>query len=628
MASAAAAGTAMLPKFALSKSMPTRPNIIWVVCHDIHAKLLGTYGNDLANTPVIDQLAEDGVRFDSAFSVAPVCSPSRFALVTGMYPDSCGPADQMRGIAHVPDTFKSLPVVMREAGYYCTNNVFTDYNCDLDPDKIWDECSITAHWRNRPAGKPFFCVYNYLITHESRVIHFAGDLKTNPATVSVPPYLPDIPEIRNTIAQNIELVNRQDEALKILLDQLEEDGLAENTVVMFMADHGGVTPRSKRYCYDEGLHVPFIMRIPDALSYLKGKLETGKASQRVVSSVDMAPTTLSIAGLTIPDHMAGKAIVGDAASDRSIAFSMRNRMDERYDMVRTARDEQFRYIRNYSPHRIYGLHNAYEWQMIGYQAWERQHLNGTLTDAQDRFWQSKQAEKFYDLKNDPHQLVNLAKDPVYKDRMVSLSKALDEHMMEVMDNGLIPEGTEAEGYWPSRKKGAYPINDVMKVAGKGIEQNPENVPELMKALKSDNEIVRFWAAQGILMLGFVPSDVKVAVKEQMKSDKCAHVRCVLAEAIGGTSDAPEAVKILTDILLDEPSKWVKLLALESLTYIPVQYAKGARNAVETIPAVKDGYLTEAYNYLTLKLDGVYQPHIPTYFAGKPKLGKPLGNPRI
>ena len=628
LASAATAGTAILPNFALSKSMPTRPNIVWVVCHDIHAELLGTYGNQLAKTPVIDKLATDGIRFDNCFSVAPVCSPSRFALVTGMYPDSCGPADQMRGIAHVPDEFKPLPVVMREAGYYCTNNVFTDYNCDLDPDKIWDECTITAHWRNRPAGKPFFCVYNYLITHESRIIHFDGDLNTDPATVPVPPYLPDIPEIRNTIAQNIEVVNRQDQALKTLLDQLEADGLDENTVVMFMADHGGVIPRSKRYCYDEGLHVPFIMRIPEALAHLRGRLEPGKSSQRLVSSVDMAPTTLAIAGIGIPDHMVGKPIVGTDAQERSFAFSMRNRMDERYDMVRTVRDEQFRYIRNYSPHRIYGLHNAYEWQMVGYQAWERQHLNGTLTQAQDRFWQPKPFEELYDLKNDPHQLINLASNPDYEDRLDCLSKALDEHMMDVMDNGLIPEGTKAEGYWPSRKKDAYPIQEVMTVARTGIERNPDNMPILMKALESDNEIVRFWAAQGILMLGFVPADIKETVKQRMKTDDCAHVRCVLAEAIGGTSDAPEAVEILANILLDEPSKRAKLLALESLTYIPVQYAKAARDAIETIPTVNDGYLTQAYNYLSLKLDGVYEPHIPTYFAGKPKLGKPLGDPRI
>ncbi|WP_176086936.1 sulfatase [Martelella sp. HB161492] len=628
MASAATVGIAALPRLTLAETQSTAPNIVWVVCHDIHAPLLGTYGNGLATTPTIDRLAAEGTRFDHAYSVAPVCSPSRFALVTGMYPDSCGPANQMRGIGHVPEEFKPLPILMREAGYYATNNVFTDYNCDLDPDRIWDECSITAHWRNRPQGKPFFCVYNYLITHESRAIHFSGDLKTDPASVTVPPYLPDIPEIRTAFAQNVDLVDRQDVALKTLLDQLDEDGLADNTVVIFMADHGGVVPRSKRYCYNEGLHIPLIVRVPEALAHLRGSFQPGQPTGQVVSNVDMAPTTLAIAGVSIPENMHGKPFLGAAPQSREIAFSMRNRMDERYDMVRTATDGQFRYIRNYSPHRAYGLHNAYEWQLHGYQAWEREHLAGTLTDAQDRFWQQKPAEELYDLAADPYQLENLAADPAYGEQLARLSTALDQHMVAVNDNGLIPEGIAAEGYWPSRAEGAYPIEDVMALAARGLQKQTENAGDFVAALKSGNEIMRFWAAQSLLMLGVIPDAVRPDVVACMQNDESGHVRCVLAEVIGHTPDGAAAGKVLSDILFSDAEPRVKLLALESLTYMPVEYAMIARDAVEQAPRVGDEYVTEAYNYLSLKLDDLYRPDVPTYFGGQPKLGKPLGDPRI
>ncbi|MEF2074814.1 sulfatase-like hydrolase/transferase [Consotaella aegiceratis] len=622
----AAAMARVLPAMAAGE---TRPNIVWVVCHDIHAPLLGTYGNSLAKTPTIDALAEEGIRFDNAFSVAPVCSPSRFSLVTGMDPTSCGPSDHMRGIGHVPEEFKSLPVLMREAGYYATNNVFTDYNCDLDPDKIWDECSITAHWRNRPEGKPFFCVYNYLITHESRVIHFEGDLVTDPAEVTVPPYLPDTPEIRTAIAQNIDLVNRQDVALKVLLDQLDEDGLRDNTIVFFMADHGGVAPRSKRYCYEEGVHIPFIVRVPDALAHLRADFTPGQASQQVISNLDAAPTVLVLAGLAAPDNMHGQPFLGQSPKPRDVAFSMRNRMDERYDIVRTARNERYRYIRNYSPHRVYGLHNAYPWQLVGYQVWEKAHMDGTLNADQDRFWNEKPAEELYDIEADPHQLKNLAGDPAHANVQKALSAALDEHMIAVNDNGFVPEGTQAEGYWPSREEGAYPLRDVLDLARTAIERKADNAPSFIDALGHDKESVRYWAAQGLLMLNALPDEARAAARSHFDNEQSLHVRCVLAEVLGKAGEAPMAVEALTAILESDASKRVKLLALEALTYLPMEAVRSAREAVEGAGKV-DEYSLDAASYLKLKIDGTYTPSSQTFFA-IPNAGPPtkeIGDPRI
>jgi arylsulfatase A-like enzyme len=628
LTSAAVVGAAALPTMAMAAPQK-RPNIVWVVIHDVFAPLLGPYGNRLARTPVMDELAQSGIRFDNAFSVAPVCAPSRFALVTGMYPDSCGPADHMRGIGHVPSEFKPLPVLMREAGYYATNNVFTDYNCDLDPDQIWDECSITAHWRNRPKDKPFFCVYNYLITHESRVIHFEGDLVTNPADVTVPPYLPDTPEIRTAIAENIDIVSQQDVALKKLLDELREDGLDDNTIVFFMADHGGVVPRSKRYCYEEGTRIPLIVRVPEAFSHLRAGHQPGRATRQVVSNIDVAPTTLALAGAPVPTHMHGMPFLGSSAKPRPIAFSMRNRMDERYDVVRAARDERYRYIRNYSPHRIYGLHNAYPWQLTGYQVWEKAHLDGTLNEVQSRFWREKPAEELYDIENDPHQLDNLVGNPAHRERLGILSKALDEHMISVNDNGFVPEDSSAEGYWPSRKPGAYPIRDVLALARKAVERKVDNAPAFIADLGNDNLCMRYWAAQALLMLGELPAAVRDDVRAAFEQERSPHVRCILAESLGKSGAAPIAVKALTDILESSVSKRVKLLALEALTYLPIDDVRVARDAIVKAGEI-DEYTQDAAIYLKLRLDGTYTPSSPT-FLPMPNAGPPMkeiGNPKI
>jgi arylsulfatase A-like enzyme len=630
LASVAVLGTGLLPRIA-GAAPGARPNIVWLVCHDITASLLGTYGNPLARTPTIDKLAKDGVRFDNAFSVAPVCAPSRFALVTGMYPASCGPADHMRGVGRVPAGFKSLPVLMRANGYYCTNNVFTDYNADLDPDKIWDECSITAHWRNRPAGKPFFSVYNYLITHESRILHFEGTLTTDPAVVTVPDYLPDTPEIRKEIAENIDVVNRQDAAVKKILDQLEADGLADDTIVFFMADHGGLAPRSKRFCYDEGLRIPFIVRVPDSLAHLRAGLKPGVPARQVVSNIDVAPTTLALAGVVPPPNMHGKPFLGPDAEKRRIAFSMRNRMDERYDMVRTARDDRFRYIRNYAPHRIHGQHVGYAWQLAGYQSWERLHLAGKLTEVQDRFWNTKPVEELYDLEKDPQQLTNLAGNPAHRERLTKLSRALDEHMLSINDNGFVPESSSAEGYEASRQTGAYPIREVMALATLAARRHAANAPAFVKGLTHENEVMRYWAAQGLSMLGEVPAALRKTVRERLDGEKSVFVRCVLAEPLARSGEQDAAVAALSNALAGGTAVPVKLLALESLTHLPVEFSKAALPALEKLKGHKSPYISGAYNYLKLKIDGAYKPESRTYFDAPPVTGptvKPLGDPRI
>ena len=234
-----------------------RPNIVWTVSEDCPPRF-GCYGDPLAATPRLDALAARGTLFEHAYSAAPVCAPSRFALLTGVAPESNGPAHHMRAVAHRPAWMLTYPEILRGLGYHCTNNAKTDYNCDVDPHAIWDDCSTTAHWRDRPEGAPFLAVFNYDGTHESSVFG-RDEFTVDPDAVRLPSYLPDTPDIRADYAHHYRHVAAMDAFVGRLLDQLAEDGLLDDTIVIHTSDHGGVNPRSKRWCYDEGLHVPLIV---------------------------------------------------------------------------------------------------------------------------------------------------------------------------------------------------------------------------------------------------------------------------------------------------------------------------------------------------------------------------------
>jgi arylsulfatase A-like enzyme len=238
------------------------PNILWLVSED-HSPFLGAYGDSVAHSPVVDALAKKGILYRHAYANAPVCAPSRFGILTGCYPESSAPAQHMRAMANLPTIMRTYPEYMRSLGYYCTNNDKTDYNCDVEPERIWNESSNTAHWRNGPKDTPFLAVFNYMTTHESRL--FRPTPVPGPVTpdqVQIPPYLPDTPALRTDFASYYNLIAQMDAELGEKLAELETDGLAEDTIVFYYSDHGGVLPRSKRYCYEEGLRAALIVHFP------------------------------------------------------------------------------------------------------------------------------------------------------------------------------------------------------------------------------------------------------------------------------------------------------------------------------------------------------------------------------
>lgn len=602
---AGVAGLAAAPAGAAAKE---RPNILWLVSED-NNPYAGAYGDRLARTPTIDALARKGLLFRHVYSTAPVCAPSRFGILTGVYPESCAPANHMRATATLPAGFRTYPELLRPAGYFCTNNAKTDYNCDVDPAAIWDVEGTGGHWRKRPDGKPFMAVFNYETTHESQIFRPTAG-RVTPAMVTVPPFLPDTPGVRQDFASYHNLMEKMDGQLAARLAELSADGLADDTIVFHYSDNGGVLPRSKRYCYEEGHRCEMVVYVPPKWRHLMPSAP-GSEVTTPVSFIDLAPTVLALAGVAQPPQMRGTPLLGPAAKPQRYAFGMRNRMDERYDMIRTVGDGRWRYIRNYMPHRPWGQHQAFEWLAKGYQDWEAAHRAGTLDAVQDRFFGKKPYEELYDLAADPHQIRNLAGEASAAPRLAAMRRALDAHMVAIHDNGFVPEGMAGEGHGQSRDPSLYPLAEVMALAAVAARGDPADVPRLAAALGSPNAVVRYWAATGLLIRGAAAAPARAAIEQAMRTDPAPQVRVVAAEAAAMLGASREAIAFLAR-LVDAPPGWqVQLQALNALTFV----GEAARPALPSVRRAADSeqeYVRNAGRYLAAVLDGTYTPAMPVF----------------
>lgn len=600
----AAAAAAAGPSSAAGQA---RPNILWLVSED-NNPWLGCYGEPLARTPAIDRLAAEGLLYRQAYSTAPVCAPSRFALITGMRAESCAPAHQMRARARLPAFATALPRLLAQAGYYCSNNAKTDYNCDLDPAATWSAQGLSAHWKDRPDGAPFFAVFNHETTHESQLFKPTPG-RVKPQDVDVPAYLPDTLGVRTDIASYHNRIAVMDAQIGARLAELEAAGLAEDTIVFHYADNGGALPRTKRYCYDEGLHCGLIVRVPPKWAHLL----TARPGARIddpVTLVDLPATVLMAAGEPIPAHFQGRPLPGlRGGVRRTWAFGGRDRMDERYDLVRTVTDGRFRYIRNYAPHRPWGQHGAYQWQMVAWQDWETEHAAGRLNPAQAQFWGAKPAEELYDLQADPDQVANLATTAAQRTRLAAMRRQLDAHMLSIRDGAFIPEGSALEDYAAQQDEGRYPLRRAMALAARCIARDPANAAGFVTGLSDDSEVIRFWSAQGLLMLARQATWAAPAMTARLKAERSPQVRVVLAEALThmGPPDAPLAM--LAELSAHEHPR-VRLQAINALTYAPD--ASPALAAVEAAVRDKDGYVRTAARYLALVLRGEYRPDVKVF----------------
>lgn len=439
-----------------------RPNIVWISNEDMSPRL-GAYGDALARTPNLDRLAKQSIRFTNAFTTAPVCAPSRAAIITGMHQNAIG-AQHMRTtedrvpelpgpyLAVPPFYVKAFPEYLRAAGYFTSNRSKTDYQFGV-PFTIWDDLGRSAHWRNRPdRNQPFFSVFNIEVTHESQAFPSSPARKgkpllTDPAKIQVPAYYPDTPLVREELARLYDNIADMDTQVGEILRQLEEDGLADDTVVFYWSDHGDGVPRAKRSLYDSGLRVPLMIRWPGGLG---AGPAPGAVSDQLVSFVDLAPTVLALAGVEIPSHLQGRVIAGpEAGPEPDLVFAARDRMDIEYDMMRSARDKRFLYIRNFEPELPYAGHIIYRNQSNIMQEWFRLQAERKLAGPAALWMRTNRpAEELYDTRSDPDQIENLSADPAHRATLERMRQAVSAWMARISDQGLVNEPEMIQRMWP------------------------------------------------------------------------------------------------------------------------------------------------------------------------------------
>ena len=451
-------------------------NIIWISCEDI-GPILSTYGNKAIKTPNIDRIAAEGVKYTNAYSTVGVCAPSRFSIITGMYPARLG-AHNMRTGNHnnfkfpedvfhktnkgildtsgknvpeyevvTPSYVKAFTEYLRAENYYCVNDDKCDYQFNA-PFTAWDDVFGGGTYKNAPKDAPFFYVKNHYISHESRIwLRKDKPLTVNPEEVTIPAYYPDIPIVRNDIARKYSNIEALDKEVGQLLDQLEADGVLDNSIIFFWSDHGGNLLRQKRAVGNSGLHVPLLIRYPDGY-------RAGEIDDRLVSLMDLGPTVMSLLGIKPPQHLDGRAFAGKyEQAPRKLIFGSADRFDESTDMQRSVLDGRYVYVKNFMPELPLIYRNKYREQipmnakLIALN--QEKKLKG---NASYIFMDTKPLEEFYDLQNDPYEVNNLANDPNYATKIKGYRKALKDWQLEIEDKGFVPEHDLIEMFWPEMEQ--------------------------------------------------------------------------------------------------------------------------------------------------------------------------------
>jgi arylsulfatase A-like enzyme len=572
------------------------PNILWISSED-HGPEMGCYGDSFATTPNVDALASRGMLFDLAWSCAPVCAPARTTIISGVYPPSSG-GQHMRSMVPFPKDFRFYPRFLREKGYYCTNNSKEDYNLSTD-DKGWNDSSRKAHYRNRKDGQPFFAIFNSTVSHESKIRTRPHQQVHDPAKVRVPAYHPDNEDTRRDWAQYYDIVTRADTIAGEKLAELDQEGLSGDTIVFYWGDHGSGMSRSKRWPYNSGLHVPLVVYFPKKWLHLAPKeYKAGGRSDRMVNFVDFAPTLLSLAGVQPPSWMQGHAFAGRFQIEKPrYMFGFRDRMDERYDFIRTVTDGRYQYIRNFNPHFIYGQHVAYNFVTPSTAAWKRDYEAGRCNSAQSVFWNLKPAEELYDLKADRDEVNNLveSRDPEHQAKLKELRGALHQWCRDIRDLGFLPEGEihsrsiGTSPYEMARTPGRYPFDRIYEAADLATRRDAGDLKRLKELLRDDDSAVRYWGAIGILNRG---DNAVSGSHEELKAalkDESPYVRVAAGHALGKFGRGRNLQRVGIDTLLAE-APWTpeqpvfaSMAALNALDKLDDKAAY-AKNRIATFPS--------------------------------------------
>ncbi|MAU17009.1 MAG: sulfatase [Muricauda sp.] len=554
-----------------------RPNILWIRSED-NGTYIGPYGDKIAQTPNLDKLAEQGVRYSNAFANAPVCAVNRSSIILGVPAITTG-THHMRSRYRVPDSLVPYPTLLKEAGYYLTSYGRTDYNNSSFDSEIYDEYGKKAHYRNRPEGKPFFHVFNILSTHEGQIFerHYPEkypEAQTPAEGIVVPPYQVNTPENIKDWQRVYDRVADMDKKVGEFLADLEESGEAENTIVIYSPDHAGITLRSKRYIYDSGTRVPLIIYFPEKWKHLApGK--PGSVIERLVQMTDIPPTLLSLAGAKVPDYMTGHIFLGpsvEPAPETVLLFS--DRFVSAPEMRRGLTDGRWKYIRNYEPDRPRFQMITYPLYHPGQLSQVREYQAGRTTPAQSAFFLPQPPEELYDTQADPHEIENLAGLPEYADKLEDMGQKLNKQLLAARDAGFIPEpmmeaidkdsSTTIYDFGQSTKQ--YHLDEIFAVANKAQKKDPSLIPDLVENVKADDPIIRYWSILGLRALG---KEAKPALKEieTALEDPEISVRITAMIALGNIGQRSRALELLVkeakDATTDVQANW----ALHAIKYL-------------------------------------------------------------
>ena len=538
-----------------------KPNILWITSEDNGISWVSCYGGTNSHTPAIDQLAKEGFRYTHCFDNAAVCAPTRSCWITGMYAISNG-TQPMRSRNLIPHkTIKYYPDLLKEAGYHTSNPGKTDYNIGGRNDKdCWDYKGGKEKygWRMRNPGQPFFAVVNIGDSHESRAHGDVSNPGADPAKMKLFSYHPDLPVIRHNYAKYAAAVENMDRKVQDTLNVLKQDGLYEDTIIIYNSDHGGVMPRSKRFLYASGVHCPLIVYIPKKLKHLYPAEKPGMTVDRIVSFVDMPKTWLSLAGAEIPDTFQGTVFLGEgteAAPDFHLSF--RERADERLDNVRMIRDERYAYHKNYMPYAPAGQHLAYLWKAPATPAWEQYHRDGKTNAITGRFFRPRVSEEFYDNQNDFDNVHNLVNAEQHQQKIAELKKELRKRQLALFDSGLLPEkmrerraaANQLTIYEMVRDERLYPLETYLDAADLALARDKGNVTTFVKWMTDEDEGLRWWAVVGLHLL---ENDAMPAasVLEGALQDEAHEVRMMAAWTLVNLGKAEQGLACLNELLFE------------------------------------------------------------------------------
>ena len=415
----------------VSHAHGTRPNIVWIMAEDISTEL-GCYGHPAVETPHLDQLAKEGELYTRAFCTAPSCTPSRNAMMTGVYQNRTDTQDQRRRGVVLPATVTPIPKLLQAAGYYtalgCGYSNKTDLNFEVD--RLFDG----ADWSGREDGQPFFAQITLAGTHRHsdwKAIQKRSTERVDPQAVELPPYFPDHPIVRQDWAIYLDMIERIDAQMGEIVGRLRKEGILDETVVIFIGDNGRCHLRGKCWLYDPGLQVPLIIRWPAAI-------EAGQVHEDLVSTIDISATILELAGVDLPEVLDGHPLWGPRARQRRMIFAARDLIDEVDDRIRCVRTARYKYIRNYRPELGYRDCRYVREHRPMLAVMEAMLAGDELTPEQRLFFASiKPVEELYDLETDPFELVNLAESPDHRNTLHELRAHLDTWISDTGDKGLI-----------------------------------------------------------------------------------------------------------------------------------------------------------------------------------------------